>query len=78
MKTILLMATLVLSGCSALETMFAVAEDISTEVPVLLQPGVDYPAVEGPLTEEDSLRLLEDRGLLLEIINVEEAPDVLI
>ena len=77
MKTILLMSALVLSGCSALETIFTV-EDIPTEIPVLLQPSVDYPAVEGPLTEEDSLPLLEDRGLLLEIISIEEAPYVII
>ena len=60
------MSALVLSGCSELETMFAVAEDISTEVPELLQP-----AVQGPLTEGESIPTLEDRGIILEEVTDE-------
>ena len=61
MKYIALLSALVLSGC-ALETMFEEASG----VPELLQP-----AVQGPLTEEDSIPMLEDRGIILEEVTDE-------
>ena len=66
MKYIVLMATIVLSGC-ALETMFEEASG----VPELLQPKEITNDVMGPLTEEDSIPMLEDRGIILEEVTDE-------